>query len=70
MPDGAVADLPVEDEPIGDDDDRIEDLGVVLREADQLAGQPGRLFFSSKVKTGRPLMNSPMSSARCVSSRL
>ena len=29
-----------------------------------------RLFFSSNVKTGRPLMKSPMSSARCVSSRL
>ncbi len=29
-----------------------------------------RLFFNSKVKTGRPLMNRPMSSARCVSSRL
>ena len=29
-----------------------------------------RPFLSSKVKTGRPLMNSPMSSARCVSSRL
>ena len=29
-----------------------------------------RLFFSSKVATGRPLMNRPRSSARCVSSRL
>ena len=29
-----------------------------------------RLFFSSKVKTGSPLMKSPMSSERCVSSRL
>ena len=29
-----------------------------------------RLFLSSKVTTGRPLMKSAMSSARCVSSRL
>ena len=29
-----------------------------------------RLFLSSKVKTGRPLMKSPMSSERWVSPRL
>ena len=35
-----VADLAVEDETVGDDDDRVEDRGVP-READQLVGQPG-----------------------------
>ena len=35
-----VADLPVEDAPVGDDDDRVEDRGVVSREADELVGQP------------------------------
>ena len=36
-----VADLPVEDAPIGDHDDRVEDRSIVLREPDQLVGQPG-----------------------------
>ena len=36
-----VADLAVEDEPVGDDDDGVEDRGVVPREADELVGQPG-----------------------------
>ena len=36
-----VADLPVEDAPVGDHDDRVEDRGVVLRQRDQLVGQPG-----------------------------
>ena len=35
-----VGDLPVEDESVGDDDDRVEDGGVVPREPDQLVGQP------------------------------
>ena len=29
-----------------------------------------RLFFNSNVNTGSPLMNNPMSSDRCASSRL
>ena len=36
-----VADLPVEEEPVGDHDDGIEDRGAVLREPDQLVRQPG-----------------------------
>ena len=36
-----VADLPVEDAPVGDHDDRVECRSVVLRESDQLVGQPG-----------------------------
>ena len=40
LPDG-VADLPVEDDAVGDDDDRVEDRGAVLLEADQSVGQPG-----------------------------
>ena len=36
-----VADLPVEDTPVRDDDDRVEDRGVVPRETDELVGQPG-----------------------------
>ena len=35
-----VADLPVEEEPVGDHDDGIEDRGAVLREPDQLMRQP------------------------------
>ena len=40
LPDG-VADLLVEQSAVGDDDDRIEDRGVVLCLPDQLVGQPG-----------------------------
>ena len=36
-----VADLLVEDAPVGDDDDRVEDRRVVALQADQLVGQPG-----------------------------
>ena len=36
-----VADLLVEDAPIGNHDDRVEDLGAVSREPDQLMRQPG-----------------------------
>ena len=40
-----VADLPVEEEPVGDDDDGVEDRGAVLRkpepEPDQLMREPG-----------------------------
>ena len=36
-----VADLLVEDLPIGDDDDRIENRSLVLGQADELVGQPG-----------------------------
>ena len=36
-----VVDLLIKDDPVGDDDDRVEDGCVVLREADQLVGQPG-----------------------------
>ena len=39
-PDG-VADLPVEDAPVGDHDDRVEDRSALLREPDELMGQPG-----------------------------
>ena len=35
-----VADLPVEEEPVGDHDDGIEDRGAVLREPDQLMREP------------------------------
>ena len=35
-----VADLPVEDAPVGDHNDRVEDRSVVFREPDQLVGQP------------------------------
>ena len=40
LPDGRV-DLPVEDTPVGDHDDGIEDRRTVLREPDQLMRQPG-----------------------------
>ena len=40
LADGGV-DLPVENPPVGDHDDGIEDLGAVLREPDQLMRQPG-----------------------------
>ena len=36
-----VVDLPVEDEPVGHHDDRVEDRHLVLRQVDQLVGQPG-----------------------------
>ena len=36
-----VPDLLVEDAPVGDDDDRVEDRRIVLRQADQLVGEPG-----------------------------
>ena len=36
-----VPDLLVEDAPVGDDDDRVEDRRVVLRQADQLVREPG-----------------------------
>ncbi len=40
LPDG-VADLPVEDAAIGDDDDRVKHLGAVVFEPDELMGEPG-----------------------------
>ena len=36
-----VADLLVEDPPVGDDDDRVEDRRAVAAQADQLVRQPG-----------------------------
>ena len=36
-----VADLPVQDAAVGDDDDRVEDVLAVPLERDQLVGQPG-----------------------------
>ena len=36
-----VADLLVEDAPVGDDDDRVEDRRIVLLQADQLVREPG-----------------------------
>ena len=36
-----VADLLVEDPPVGDHDDRVEDRLAVLLQPDQLVGQPG-----------------------------
>ena len=36
-----VADLPVQDQPIGDDDDRVEGRRPVPGQSDQLVGQPG-----------------------------
>ncbi len=36
-----VADLLVQDAPVGDDDDRVEDRLAVLLQADELVGQPG-----------------------------
>ena len=36
-----VADLAVEEDAVGDHDDRVEDRGVVLFKPDQLVGQPG-----------------------------
>ena len=39
LPDG-VADLPVEDQPVGDDNDRVEDRGAILLQTDELVRQP------------------------------
>ena len=36
-----VADLLIEDAPVSDDDDRIEDRSLVLAKADELVGEPG-----------------------------
>ena len=36
-----VADLPIENAPVGHHDDRVEDRGAGLLQADQLVGQPG-----------------------------
>ena len=40
LPDG-LADLVVQDHPVGDDDGGVEDVLSVLLQADELAGQPG-----------------------------
>src|SRR5262245_30285963 len=47
-----VSNLPIEDAPIGDDDDRVKDDGIVLLEADHLVCEPGdrvRLAASGRV---------------------
>ena len=36
-----ISDLPVEKDPVGDDYDGCEDVGVVLFQSDKLVRQPG-----------------------------